>query len=118
MSEPNSAEDHLRTLMKLWVKTSEKKQYHEALLFAFIGYLASRESEDIDTAHSFLAPINSATLHLLQPLADKYVEERAEQTSCSFCGRGKPEVKLGAGPSVYICDSCVSSCSEIFKDNK
>lgn len=33
---------------------------------------------------------------------------------CSFCGKSQHEVKkLIAGPSVYICDECVSLCDEI-----
>jgi len=33
---------------------------------------------------------------------------------CSFCGKSQREVKkLIAGPSVYICDECVSLCTEI-----
>ena len=34
--------------------------------------------------------------------------------NCSFCDRPSTEVaKLVAGPSVYICDSCVGLCNEI-----
>lgn len=34
--------------------------------------------------------------------------------NCSFCDRPSTEVaKLLAGPSVYICDSCVGLCNEI-----
>ena len=36
---------------------------------------------------------------------------------CSFCGKGHDEVKkLIAGPSVYICNECVSLCNEIIAD--
>ncbi|NVM25242.1 MAG: ATP-dependent Clp protease ATP-binding subunit ClpX [Desulfobacterales bacterium] len=36
---------------------------------------------------------------------------------CSFCGKSQDEVKkLIAGPSVYICDECVSLCSEIIDE--
>ncbi len=36
---------------------------------------------------------------------------------CSFCGKSQDEVKkLIAGPSVYICDECVSLCSEIIHE--
>ncbi len=34
--------------------------------------------------------------------------------NCSFCGKSQEDVrKLIAGPSVYICDECVSLCGEI-----
>jgi ATP-dependent protease Clp ATPase subunit len=33
---------------------------------------------------------------------------------CNFCDRGHPEVqKLVAGPTVYICDACVASASNV-----
>lgn len=36
---------------------------------------------------------------------------------CSFCGKSQHEVrKLIAGPSVYICDECVSLCTDIIRD--
>ena len=36
------------------------------------------------------------------------------QEQCSFCGRGREEVRrLVAGPSVFICDRCVELCTEI-----
>jgi ATP-dependent Clp protease ATP-binding subunit ClpX len=34
--------------------------------------------------------------------------------ACSFCGRSEDEVtNLVAGPRVYICDSCIDTCSAI-----
>lgn len=36
---------------------------------------------------------------------------------CSFCGKSQHEVrKLIAGPSVFICDECVSLCTDIIKE--
>ena len=33
---------------------------------------------------------------------------------CSFCGKAQEQVKrLVAGPGVYICDECITLCSEI-----
>lgn len=37
--------------------------------------------------------------------------------SCSFCGKQETEVKrLVAGPTVFICDECISLCNEIMAD--
>ena len=37
-----------------------------------------------------------------------------EPPYCSFCGRGKNEYRhIIEGPSVYICDLCVSGCQDI-----
>ncbi len=38
---------------------------------------------------------------------------------CSFCNKDQKEVnKLIAGPTVYICDECVSICLDIIKEDK
>lgn len=41
------------------------------------------------------------------------------EINCSFCGKYHDEVqKIIAGPSVYICDECVSMCSEIIGEEQ
>lgn len=40
-----------------------------------------------------------------------------EDLYCSFCGKSKTEVfKLVAGPKVYICNECITTCSDIIRD--
>ena len=44
-------------------------------------------------------------------------KQEEKQYKCSFCGKSQDEVKrIIAGPGVYICDVCVSVCSEIIKE--
>ena len=44
-------------------------------------------------------------------------ENASGELVCSFCGKSQDEVKkLIAGPSVYICDECVSLCNEIIQE--
>jgi ATP-dependent Clp protease ATP-binding subunit ClpX len=44
-------------------------------------------------------------------------ENSSGELVCSFCGKSQDEVKkLIAGPSVYICDECVSLCNEIIQE--
>lgn len=39
--------------------------------------------------------------------------------TCSFCGKSQKEVKkLIAGPSVYICDECISLCNDIIAEEQ
>ncbi len=41
-------------------------------------------------------------------------EDGVATLRCSFCGKSQEEVKkLIAGPTVYICDECISLCNEI-----
>lgn len=48
------------------------------------------------------------------------MSERRSQNgnlSCSFCGKSQKEVKkLIAGPTVYICDECISLCNDIIAE--
>jgi hypothetical protein len=38
---------------------------------------------------------------------------------CSFCSKGQREVrKLIAGPQVYICDECISLCTDILIEER
>ena len=46
------------------------------------------------------------------------LDNKDKQLFCSFCGKNQSEVKkLIAGPSVYICDECVSLCNDIIKED-
>ncbi|MCC6933618.1 MAG: ATP-dependent Clp protease ATP-binding subunit ClpX [Deltaproteobacteria bacterium] len=46
---------------------------------------------------------------------DKYLKQTT--LYCSFCGKHQDDVrKLVAGPSVYICDECVSLCNDILTE--
>ena len=48
---------------------------------------------------------------------EKKSNKQTEPLKCSFCGKEQKEVKkLIAGPTVYICDECVSLCNEIMAE--
>jgi ATP-dependent protease Clp ATPase subunit len=43
----------------------------------------------------------------------------ADRYYCSFCGKRQDEVrKLIAGPSVFICDECVTLCADICAEDR
>ena len=45
-------------------------------------------------------------------------DQEEKKLFCSFCGKNQSEVKKRiAGPSVYICDECVSLCNDIIKED-
>lgn len=48
---------------------------------------------------------------------DKRSVEDEKLLYCSFCGKSQHEVKkLIAGPSVYVCDECVTLCNDIIRE--
>ena len=36
---------------------------------------------------------------------------------CSFCGKRESQVRLIAGPGVYICSDCVKACSDLLRED-
>ena len=36
---------------------------------------------------------------------------------CSFCGRQESQVRIIAGPGVYICSDCVDTCKELLRED-
>ena len=45
-------------------------------------------------------------------------QQKNNLATCSFCGKENlPHEKLIAGMGVYICEECVFSCAEIFREN-
>lgn len=50
-------------------------------------------------------------IYSFQQVAAKIMSEEKIPVRCSFCGKNRHEVaKLIAGPSVFICDECISAC--------
>ena len=46
-------------------------------------------------------------------------ESSSSLLRCSFCGKNQNEVKkLIAGPGVYICDECITLCTDIIEEEK
>jgi len=46
-------------------------------------------------------------------------KEKPGELHCSFCGKSQRQVqKLIAGPSAYICDECITLCTDIIAEEK
>ncbi len=44
--------------------------------------------------------------------------EEKQPLCCSFCGKRDTQVKLIAGPGVYICNECVQACCDLLQDDQ
>ena len=50
-------------------------------------------------------------------MTEKNGKNKKETLHCSFCGKSQHEVKkLIAGPNAFICDECVSLCTDIIEE--
>ena len=43
--------------------------------------------------------------------------EEKKPVCCSFCGKRESQVRLIAGPGVYICSECVQTCCDLLQDD-
>jgi hypothetical protein len=82
------------------------ERYEDCLECAIIVYLLSK---NID-----FPKYNSTAKHFIQECSTRIsvaaagssIQEKPAH-QCSFCSKSPPEVRLGAGPSAFICNECV-----------
>jgi len=96
-------------LTPIWMKAFEERRDEDALLLALVGYIISREKYSRDE--------QIAALLALRAVIDKLAPKAEAEERCSFCGRRPPLVRIAAGPGAFICDSCVSTLSDVFNDD-
>ena len=90
-----------------WQEQIDQQDYLAALKVGIEAYNHYKADERLFDRSIYL--IVEAVRLLLQPYRPEVVE------SCSFCGRPNSEVRLGAGPSAFICVYCVDKFQHIFK---
>jgi hypothetical protein len=49
---------------------------------------------------------------------EELTETKETEIACSFCGKKRPEVQIGAGADAFICNECVDLFTEIFRLEK
>jgi hypothetical protein len=88
-------------------------RFHDALVLAFAAYLAFRQENDPKQlfVQAALVWIEVAVMEL-QKASGAKPATAAEEPQCSFCGQKPPNVRLVAGASAFICDSCVTTAGE------
>ena len=100
----NSVEAIKATLSAL-AEDYGRDRYYECLVNACGVLLREKDARE--------SPLNNAALQFIHQCSLRLGEAResakpAKQTvACSFCGKSAPEVRLGAGPSSFICNECV-----------
>ena len=89
-----------------------KQAFNDALAISRLTLSYAVENGDTE----LIQELNDAIGKTFEEIASSNETDRHRSTDerCSFCGLSPPKVKLGAGPSVRICNECVSSFSEAF----
>lgn len=82
-----------------------------------VGGLINRESgesEHVEWFHQGLAVGDEIMIRIIEAsVCDEPDEKEVRKIQCSFCEKKQYDVaKLIAGPSVYICNECIGSCTD------
>jgi ClpX C4-type zinc finger len=85
--------------------------YEECLTSASVVYLLSRDEDVPKYRSAAVAFMHECTMRIVEK--NKSISTMVER--CSFCSKAPPDVRLGAGPSAFICNECVELFASILK---
>jgi hypothetical protein len=106
--------DIFASLSSAWETAINEKRQRDVILSGLAAYHLFHEKNDSARESATLLYVRQAIDDLLK---DRFGERQipSAQRACSFCACSEPEVRLAAGANVFICDVCVSTLSEVFK---
>ncbi|MGX5840453.1 ClpX C4-type zinc finger protein [Mesorhizobium sp. ArgA1] len=110
---------HDESITETWVKLSREGDYAAILRTACEYYETLTQAGSTEEATACLGVISVTVQHLLSTSSDDSAIEGAAEAStvsCSFCGRTQADARIGAGPSAFICEFCVTDFSDIFAE--
>jgi hypothetical protein len=102
-------------LAKEWRELASKRDFAKLIDVAIASKIMLSQLPDSE------GPVEAALLALHHSIEMVVFDGKppkatsVEDPACSFCGRKPPEVRLGAGPSAFICNECVGIFTEVFK---
>lgn len=104
-------------LAGVWAEHAKRKDFNAVIDVALASYLLFRTLPD--TAGPQESALGALYLALETVLRHGNPPKRRLDIDaiCSFCGRKPPEVRLGAGPDVFICEGCVNDFTAYFHDH-
>jgi ClpX C4-type zinc finger len=95
----------IKATLSVLARDYANDRYYECLVNTCGVFLRTKDDPD--------ARLNKAAMEFIRQCASKLETARdasdaaKPNIACSFCGRSAPDVRLGAGPSVFICNECV-----------
>jgi hypothetical protein len=99
-------------LSTTWDAAINEGRPRDVILGALLANMYFRETRDEPFEHGVLIYVRKAIDDILEAVG-KSVSDRPTH-ACSFCGRTEPDVRLAAGATSFICDSCVSTLADVF----
>jgi len=97
-----------------WEIALRENRQREVILGGIAAYCYFHESKQLNFETASLIYVRQAIDELLQAILP---QQQTGKTSrrCSFCGGTEPKVRLAAGANGLICDSCVRTLGEVFR---
>jgi len=108
----DSPDDLVKNLIDIMTTKYVERSYDQALDCAIVIRLMTYNDANPNRRAAALTCIQDCAKFLLEPKTATAPEGNSIP-SCSFCGRQPPAVKLGAGPSVFICNQCVDTFAKL-----
>jgi ClpX C4-type zinc finger len=112
------------TVTRIWPDLALSGRNSDLLTSAYEHYSKFADAGDFEKADICIDVLKMACERLKQDTPSKGKEFRfgtLGQNSvvlCSFCSRSSDEVRLAAGPNVFICEHCVKDIQSSFDDKK
>jgi len=95
--------DKFKAGIASWQTAMDQQQFKVALKAAIDTFLQAEIGGDELESRAALGRVHLATSELI---FGQLSNNRSAQ-SCSFCGQSGSDVRLRAGPDVFICSDCV-----------
>ncbi len=110
-NQPYDADDSTAVALSQIQESYLEENYYQCLVSACELLMRLKDDRGSRLNNAALHFIYVSALHLKND-ADAG-DEGKDKVACSFCGKSSPEVRLGAGPSAFICNECVGAFSSI-----
>jgi ClpX C4-type zinc finger len=110
------------TATRIWPDLALSGQSSDLLTSAYEHYSKFADAGDFEKADICIDVIKMTCERLTQNKSPKDGEFRSEKLGqnsvflCSFCSRSSEEVRLAAGPNVFICEHCAKDLQSSFHD--
>jgi hypothetical protein len=108
----DSPDDLVKNLIDIMTTKYVEHSYDQALDCAIVIRLMTNNDANPNRRAAALTCIQECAKLLLEPETATDAQGNASP-ACSFCGQQPPAVKLGTGPSAFICNECVDTFAKL-----
>lgn len=103
--------------------TREDQDAESESLDVRVGGIANVESgvsEHVEWLHQNLSVGDEITIKIIESSeCNEPLSRETKYLQCSFCAKKQAEVaRLIAGPQVFICDECITTCSQVIAEGE